>query len=241
MMRFATLTVVAALAAIASAAAAAAASPARYACYPAQFSSWHAQSRTLADKLAYARDSTTVSIDAPESVCAPALGSSTGYLTCYRVKPAGPASPASYTVTDEFTKFSAALQALATVCVPSTRVDRGGSASAPSTKSLFSCYAAKAAPPARSDVSVTDPFGTSKDSLAAPLRLCSPAGWKAPAPDGSYLSCYSDRASTTGTIVILRNEFGYLKAALGPRAWLCTTASVAGGSGLVQAYAGSVR
>jgi hypothetical protein len=238
MMRCAILAVAAALAAIASAAAA---PPARFACYPAQFNSWHGETRTLADKLSFARASTTVSIDAPESVCAPATGSSAGYLTCYSVKAPKPASQASYAVADEFAKFSASPQALATVCVPSTRVDQGGSASAPAGKGLLSCYAAKAAPPARSDVSVTDPFGTSKDSLAAPLRLCSPAGWKSPAPDGGYLSCYSDRTSTTGTIVVLKNEFGYLKAALGARAWLCTTASVAGASGLVQAYARTVR
>jgi hypothetical protein len=213
-------------AAVCSVAAPATTPPTRFACYPAQFGSWHAQTRALADKLSFARAAASVSIGAPQTVCAPAPGASSAYLTCYAAK-SRTVPQTTYGVTDEFARsFSVTAQALGAVCLPSTRVDQGGSASSATSKSLLSCYTAKASVPARSGVAVSDVFGSSKDSLAAPLGLCSPAGWKSPAPDGSFLTCYSDETPTTGTVVVLRNEFGYLKAALGPRAWLCTSASV---------------
>jgi hypothetical protein len=229
----------AAIAAVACAASASAsAPPSRYACYPAQFSSWRAQTRTLTDKLSFARAAASVSIGAPQSVCAPAPGAPSSYLTCYAAKSRS-IPQATYAVTDEFARsFSVTAQALAVVCLPSTRVDGGGAAFSPS-KTLLSCYTAKAAVPTRSGVSVGDVFGSSKDSLGGPLGLCSPAGWKSPSPDGNFLTCYSDQTSTTGTVVILQNELGYLKAALGPRASLCTAASVTGGAGSMQPYAGA--
>jgi hypothetical protein len=232
---------VAAIAAVACAASASAsAPPTRYACYPAQFGSWRAQTRMLADKLSFARAATSVSIGAPETVCAPAPGGSSSYLTCYAAK-SRTIPQTTYAVTDEFARsFSVTVQALGGVCLPSTRVDDGGSTSTPA-KALLSCYTAKAAVPTRSGVAVGDVFGSSKDSLAGPLALCSPAGWKTPAPDGSFLTCYGDQTSTTGTVVILQNELGYLKAALGSRGSLCTAASVTGGGGLTAPYARAPR
>jgi hypothetical protein len=237
-----TLAVTAALAAAACAVAAPEnATPVRLACYPAQFGSWHVQTRTLADKLSFARDAASVSIGAPQTVCATASGSSSGYLTCYAAK-SRTIPESTYNVTDEFGRsLSVTAQALGSVCLSSTRADQGGSASAPASKSLLSCYTAKASVPARSGVAVSDTFGTSKDSLGALVGFCSPAGWKLPAPDGGFLTCYADQTATTGTVVVLQNEFGYLKAALGPRGWLCTSASFAGGSGVMPAYSRTAR
>jgi len=237
-----TVAVTAALAAAACALAAPEnATPVRLACYPAQFGSWHAQTRTLADRLSFARAAASVSIGAPQTVCASASGPSSGYLTCYVVK-SRTIPEATYNVTDEFAKaLTVTAQALGSVCLPSTRADQGGSASAPTSKNLLSCYTAKATVPAHGGVPVSDAFGTSTDSLGALVGFCSQAGWKAPAPDGSFLTCYADQTATTGTVVVLQNEFGYLKAALGPRGWLCTSASFAGSSGVMQAYPRPVR
>lgn len=237
-----TMAAAAALAAVVCGVAApAGAPPTRFACYPAQFGSWQDQTRTLSDKLSFARAAAAVSIGAPQTVCAPAPGASAGYLTCYAAK-SRTVPQTAYAVTDEFARsFSVTVQALAAVCLPSTRVDQGGSAAAPTTKTVLSCYTAKAAVPARSGVAVSDAFGSSKDSLTAPLGLCSPAGWKSPVADGTFLTCYADQTATTGTVVVLQNELGYLKAALGPRGSLCTAASIASGSGLIQAYSRAPR
>jgi hypothetical protein len=225
---------VAVTAALAAAACAVAApenaTPVRLTCYPAQFGSWHAQTRTVADKLAFARAAAPVSIGAPQTVCASASGSSSAYLTCYAAN-SRTVPEATYSVTDEFARsLSVTAQALGSVCLPSTRAGQGGSASAPTSNSLLSCYTAKASVPAHGGVAVSDAFGSSKDSLGALLGFCSPAGWRSPAPEGSFLTCYADQTATTGTVVVLQNEFGYLKAALGPRGWLCTPASLAGSS-----------
>ena len=59
--------------------------------------------------------------------------------------------------------------------------------------------------------------------------------------DGTFLTCYADQTATSGTVVVLQNELGYLKAALGPRGSLCTAASIASGSGLIQAYSRAPR
>jgi len=246
MMRGATRTFAVAVTAVLAAAACAvaapdSATPVRLACYPAQFGSWHAQTRTLADKLSFARDATSVSIGAPQTVCVTASGSSSGYITCYGAK-SRTTPEATYNVTDEFAKsLIVTAQALGSVCLSSTRADQAGSASAPASKSLLSCYTARASVPARSGVAVSDAFGTSKDSLGALDGFCSPAGWKSPVADGSFLTCYADQTATTGTVVVLQNEFGYLKAALGPRGWLCTSASFTGGSGAMQPYSRASR
>src|SRR3954452_8796246 len=161
-----TLAAAAALAAVVCGVAApAGAPPTRFACYPAQFSSGRDQTRTLSDKLSFALAAAAVSIGAPQTVCAPAPGASAGYLTCYAAK-SRTVPQTAYAVTDEFARsFSVTVQALAAVCLPSTRGDQGGSAAAPTTKTVLSCYTAKAAVPARSGVAVSDAFGSSKDSL----------------------------------------------------------------------------
>jgi hypothetical protein len=211
------------------------ATPVRFTCYPAQFGSWQAQTRTLSDRLSFARAATSVSIGAPQTVCTPSSGASSGYLVCYAAR-SRTVPQATYSVSDEFARsFSVTVQALGALCVPSARVDQSGSASIASGTSPLSCYTTRTSVPLRS-VAVSDVFGSSKDSLVGPLGLCSPAAWKPPLPDGSFLTCYTDQAATTGTVVVLRSEFGYLKAALGPRASLCTPASVTGG-GLLQPYA----
>jgi hypothetical protein len=200
---------------------------ARFACYPARFSPFRAQSRTITDKPS---GIATVSLVVPETVCAPAPGPATSYLTCYTLSVANVGTtPRPVRVSDEFAKsFSVIPSKLLTLCLPSARVDAGGSSSQSKDLDSFSCYAAKAAVVSHQGVSVVDDFATSQDTLGAPFRLCAPAAAKGGKVFDSsrFLGCYSDQSATTGKIIVLHNEFGYFKAALGARGWLCATATL---------------
>ena len=200
---------------------------ARFACYPTQFSPFRPQSRTIIDKVSRVA---SVSIATPETVCAPAPGLSTSYLTCYTLSAVKAAStPQPVRASDEFARgFSVVPAKLLTLCLPSSRVDTGGSAVPSKGLDSFACYAAKAAVVAHQGVSLSDDFGNSQDALGTPFRFCAPAATKGTqvADSTRFLSCYSDQSATTGKIIVLRNEFGYLKAALGARGWLCATASL---------------
>jgi hypothetical protein len=222
------------LAALTSGAAASTSAPraaqathARFACYPAQFSPFGAQTRTIVDQFSRLA---SVSFTVPETVCAPAPGLSTGYLTCYTINAVkSAATPGPVRASDEFAKsISVAPAKLLTLCLPSARVDGGGSSVTSKGLDRFTCYAAKASVVTHEGVPVIDDFGNSNDSIGAPLRFCAPVAWKGSSVADStrFLSCYTDQSATKGKIVILRNEFGYLKAALGPRAWLCATATL---------------
>ncbi len=98
---------------------------ARFACYYAQFSVFRPQTRILVDQLARVA---SVSVSAPESVCAPAPGLSTSYLTCYRVTvTTSRFRPQTKYVLDEFNKsvLKLSVYSLRTLCVPSARVEVG--------------------------------------------------------------------------------------------------------------------
>jgi hypothetical protein len=200
----------------------------RFACYPAQFSGFRAQPATFVDQFSR---SVSLVVQVPQAVCAPAPGSSASYLTCYRVTVRRTRFLVrTRRVVDEFTKTPLAVRvsALLTLCAPSARVDAG--ASSPRGLDFFTCYAAK---PSRviaaNGVLVADQFGSSRDAVHTPINFCAPG-----AKTGSqqidrtrFLSCYVEESQTKGTTVVVKSAFGYLKAALGPRRQLCTTARLA--------------
>ncbi|HZO95953.1 MAG TPA: hypothetical protein VFB42_01140 [Gaiellaceae bacterium] len=203
---------------------------ARFACYPAQFGPFRAQPVTVSDEFSRL----AVSVAGPESVCAPAPGSSTAYLTCYTAL-AGTAAGAPRTVraADEFSRLAVTVSRLAALCLPSARVDAGGSGVPARGLDSFSCYGAAASAGTRGDVPVGDAFASSRDTIGSPSRFCAPATWVGsrvrgvqPSDRSRFLTCYADRSSAKGTIVVLHNGFGYLKAALGARTSLCTTAAL---------------
>lgn len=198
--------------------------PARFACYLAQFGPFRPRPpQTLVD--AFTR--TRVSVIAPDSVCAPAPGAQTHYLTCYRAKArTGFGTRPTPKGDDEFGRFRVKVSALQTLCVPSARVDDGGLRIV-ATENLFTCYSTTGRSLPSLRVQVEDEFGRSDDALTGLVSLCAPAARSGSRPYDSrrFLTCYTDRSETTGTTVVLRNEFGYLKASLGPRARLCVSAA----------------
>ena len=207
--------------------------PTRFACYGAQFSSFAPRKLTLVDGVA-GRLLATVYV--PYEVCAPAattdggLAGSVSYLTCYRMRPTTRFVSKLVRARDEFRGASTiVLWRPSKLCVPSARVDEGGPSKPSSSLDSFTCYPARPTRTlTRDDVAVVDEFDESADSISGPRDLCTPA-WSPsrPAATGRPLTCYSVKSTTKGRSVVVRNTFGFLKAALGPRSRLCVNASFA--------------
>jgi hypothetical protein len=203
---------------------------ARFACYPAHFSPF--RPRLLRVSNQFARGSVLATV--PETVCAPAPGASTGYLICYTIAPRTPlVTPKSLRAYDEFAKFIVRFSKLLAICVPSARVDTGGSSATTKGLDSFTCYAAKASARAPGVVSVGDDFGASQDTIRVTNRFCIPTSWSGTGIEflrasnrSRFLNCYLVQSETKGTTVIAHNNFGYLKAAVGPRTSLCATAQL---------------
>jgi hypothetical protein len=191
---------------------------ARFACYPAQFGSFKPRTLTLADRFGA---QLVLAVSFPESICAPAPGSPAGYLACYRTR------LISTTVTsavarglDEFGRLAARVTSKGlTVCLPAARVDRRPTLRARGLDP-YACYRTTATAPLGRSVSVVDDFGTGADTASGRIALCAPAGTIDP---GHLLSCSTLESQVRGATVIVRDELGYLKAALGVRNRLCTT------------------
>jgi hypothetical protein len=199
--------------------------PSRFACYPSQFSAYKPQTRTIVDAFSKL---TTVTLAAPVSVCAPAPGLSAAYLTCFRTK-IGASRFRSRTITlsDEWVKrFPVTLFRLQTVCAPTARVDAGSSSPAKGID-LFACYTSRSNVSSLDKVDISDAFGKSSDEIGAPYQLCASAtvrGRQQFEPR-RLIGCYSANSKTKGGTIIVRNEFSYLKAILGPRYQVCTAAT----------------
>ena len=203
-------------------------SPSLFACYSAQFTAFRPQTRTIEDAWSGVA---SLSVYAPAAICVPAPGASTSYLTCYRVKVRkNQLASRAVSLVDAFSRMSHGVRVdrLETVCVPSSRVDMGGSRLPVGGLDRFACYTAKNSRPATyNNVMVADDFGQSADSIAGPLRACAPMAFGASRVSnrGRFLTCYADKSETKGMSVVVRNEFGFFKAALGPREAVCATAT----------------
>jgi len=199
-------------------------SPLRFACYPAQFTGFRRpRPQQIRDDLS--RRAAALVVVAPEMVCAPATPSERRYLTCYRTTPN--AVSVKMRVSDDQSRSKQTFGSFQRegLCVSSTRVGVPSSTRAPS---VFVCYRAVAAPAQRaSNAFVADAFGRSTDSLSGPHRLCAPevpTGSRAPVARG-YLTCYTAASETKGSIILVRTDFGSVRAALGPRARVCVAAT----------------
>jgi hypothetical protein len=205
--------------------------PSRFACYPAQFSAFQGRKLGLVDELAKHQFG---SVTAPQTICAPAgsdgnLDRSANYLTCYRMSFLRISGSNFLTAraTDEFGKLTMRLLIPVALCVPSARVDQNMSAEPSTALGLFTCYSGKPTSAIdRKGVVVADDFGQSADDVRGPAGLCA-ASAKSGSTIGSRrsLTCYEVDSQTKASTVVVRNDFGILKAALGPRGQLCVAAT----------------
>jgi hypothetical protein len=194
----------------------------RFACYPAQFSPFGAKKVALYDRLSQPFSAIVVM---PETVCAPAgpggVTAMTGYLTCYRVRSNAHPKPRSLKEPLRGTRMRP--RRLQSLCVASVRMDTGTRDPASAALGPFTCYDASATA-FDTEVTTTDAFGESGDSIHGPTRVCAPAATSGGLPlTTPYLACYDVvETATKGVTVVVRNsQFGTLKAALGPRGRLC--------------------
>ena len=206
-----------------------AAAPSRLTCYGAQFTGFRPRTLALQDRVS--RD-LAMEIYAPDELCAPAAGAdgrlagSSSYLMCYRIRLGTSFAPKRVRASDEYRKLGANLVLRPShACLPSIRVDVRSSTPASRSMDIQVCYTSKPAPlVTRSDVPVLDVFGTSPDAIRGPFRLCSAAAKAGQTVRPGGLTCYTVKSETKGSSVVIRNELGFLKAALGPRARFCLTA-----------------
>jgi hypothetical protein len=205
--------------------------PSLFACYPGQFNGYKPTIPLLmVDQLS--RRPGVVVFGTPETICTPASGSGgslagwSTYLTCYRTAPTGFASS---TRTKDALGSSASLRILrrASICLPSARVDAGGASEPSKALDRYLCYHALPDVAGRGRVPIADVFGSSADSVTGPQQFCAPMarpGARLAAPT-SYLTCYAVASETRATTIVVKNELGFLKAALGPRGRLCAAAT----------------
>jgi hypothetical protein len=205
--------------------------PSLFACYPGQFNGYRPTAPLLiVDQLS--RRPGVVAVGAPETICTPATGSDgslagwSSYLTCYRTTPTGFAASVR---TRDLLGASASLRLLrrASICLPSARVDAGGAAEPSKALDRYLCYYATPQVRASDRVPIADVFGSSADSVTGPQRLCVPAARPGtrPVASSTYLACYAVASETRATTIVVKNELGFLKAALGSRGLLCASAT----------------
>jgi hypothetical protein len=186
---------------------------ARFTCYPAQFSAFLPQRQTLVDQLTLTRQ--LFSVDLPERVCAPAaaegesFGDASSYLTCYSARTA-PFAPRDVRLRDGFGTTTLRLLRPVAVCMPSGPFDP------------YTCYAVQlSARQSGATLTVTDGIGSSKESVGFATRVCASTG----VVRRPLLTCYGISSDVKGSTVVVKNAFGFLKAALGPRDQLCTSST----------------
>jgi hypothetical protein len=201
-----------------------------YACYPGQFRGFR-QPASLMLRDLLIRRTRSVPLGPPGTVCAPATSGrrpsrSKGYLVCYpttRISLSFAARLRSKVLGD--LKLSSTSRR-DVVCVESKRVDeRTGHPR--STSRLFVCYETRRVRAGTRMLRVTDAFGiTQRNSAAAPYRGCAAAGENSlPGSLPRYLVCSKVNSERAAGSAVLKNRFGYLRAALGPRTVVCVEAT----------------
>jgi hypothetical protein len=194
------------------------------ACYPGQFSAFSARRVKISDSVA----KLTAIVRRPVDACAPAAidrakaANMRLYLICYEISapPVGPRS-LGY-VLNPLGKFRLRVKSARALCVSSARAPR-----APARLRL-TCYGVVLvrASSKRVDKTITDTFGTSRDSVSVgrPVSFCTgrQQGLKMPL----HLACYRVVSETAGRTIVLTNEWGVVRTSLGLRDRLCIQSSL---------------
>jgi hypothetical protein len=213
--------------AVGSVSGATAARPSGFACYPAQFSAFTAQKLALSDPVARRRLSLLAFV--PDHVCAPtgdpaAIADVTTYGTCYTVKSSAFAQR-DVRLRDSLGKLTMRVLRPTSVCVPTARIDGAPTATPSTMLGLYTCYAAKPRSSlAGKGTDVSDVFGRATESVSLATRLCAPASTETSTQNRPYFTCYAVESEVTASTVLLRNDWGSLKASPGPRDYVCLSA-----------------
>ena len=206
----------------------------QFACYKGEFGGFKVQKFTIAnqfDKLSPAY------LVKPLRVCAPAIKNNEGipdkrsHLVCFAIRVAnGPTGTRKAVVTDQFGphKLYVILSEPESICLPAAKSRTGKPGDVPTKLDHYVCYHVK---PASSfgvkTVSLRDQFGLGREDEVYKLEtLCAPTS-KNRGPvlfKTVHMLCYDVKSPVKGATVVVREQFGLMRAALSLRNYLCEPA-----------------
>jgi len=200
-----------------------------YACYTAQLAGGAHPTVKFANQFA----SGSLLVGQTTTLCAPADKNASGiinrvaHLTCYAVSHVDAAMKNHVVdITNQFgTLRMTVVNPPQSLCLPSGKsVASTTVPPVPTNLDHYLCY--RVAPSGHFQqlvVTVKDQFGTSKDTVLAPVSLCLPTS-----KNGGtirqrtvHLLCYLIKSPTNGKPVIVHNQFGVLRGTVANRTRLC--------------------
>jgi hypothetical protein len=197
-----------------------------FACYPARFSSFTKRKVRLEDQFGRL----TAVVIAPERMCAPVDKNGEGirnkraHLTCYTIK-AGSFTPRRVKVKNQFGSQAMVVARPLRLCAPSAKSLQGSPGNPPTTLDHYTCYAVDPGGTVKlPTVVLTDQFGRAKAAVLRASTLCAPTmkDKTRVLQPRLHLTCYEIKSGAVKTrTVVLRSQFGLLKAGLGRRMELC--------------------
>jgi hypothetical protein len=207
---------------------------AQFTCYKGEFGGFKRAKFTISnqfDKLSAGY------LVAPLRVCAPAIKNSEpipdkrSHLVCFTIRVAnGPTGTRKAIVTDQFGvhKLFVIVSEPESICLPASKSRTGTPSAIPTRLDHYVCYPVKPASPfTTKTVSLRDQFGLGKEDAVFAIRtLCAPTS-KNRAPfvfKTVHLLCYDVKSPVKGANVVVREQFGLMKAALALRDRLCEPA-----------------
>jgi hypothetical protein len=197
-----------------------------YACYPSTFGAFKTRRASLADQFG----KRTAVVRQPVRLCTPArkngqaMINPRAHLVCYPITVSPQFTPRTVLVKNQFGSMTLTVVRPETLCLPSSKATTGAPGQVPTKLDHYTCYTIDPHGTfKRRVVSLADQFGTSRDTVVTPVRLCAPTRKNA-SPlirPRLHLVCYQIKSVRKGRRVTIRNQFGLLKGLPGLRQLLC--------------------
>jgi hypothetical protein len=206
----------------------------QFTCYPGKFSGFKIHKITISNQ--FDKLSTAVAV-APLRVCAPAIKNNepipdkVSHLVCFSIRVAnGPTGTRDAVVTDQFGShpLTVILSEPESICLPAAKSRTSRPGPVPTRLDHYVCYHVK--PGSGFDtrtISLRDQFKLSRvDAVFKLETLCAPTS-----KNGGrvlhktvHLLCYDVKSPVKAGNVVVRTQFGLLKASLALRTGLCEPA-----------------
>jgi hypothetical protein len=146
------------------------------------------------------------------------------HLVCYPITVSLQFTPRTVLVKNQFGSMTMTVVRPETLCLPSPKATTGAPGRVPTKLDHYTCYTIDPHGTFQSRVvKLDDQFGTSRDTVVTPVRLCAPTRKNA-SPlirPRRYLVCYQIKSARKGWRIAGRNQFGLLKGLPGLRQLLC--------------------
>jgi hypothetical protein len=200
-----------------------------FSCYATKFSAFKARRVKLRNQFG----TISILVGQPLRLCAPANKNGSGilhkeaHLTCYSLpRVDAPLATRRVEVRNQFglQQMTVSLNPPESLCLPSAKAISGATGPVPKLLDHYLCYRVDPSGTfSTRKVKVSDQFAGATDVVVRARTLCAPTsknGSKILQPR-IHLTCYLLKSARKGRTVVLRNQFGQLKAAVGLRNLLC--------------------